>query len=63
MRRHDLDPVSLVIGLLFAGVALLSLLQAGPGVPAKWGAPVLLIGAGVVGLVAAGRGRSKPPSS
>ncbi len=63
MHRHDLDVVSLMFGLLFAGLGGLSLLHEGPGIPARWAAPALLIGVGVVGLVASGasaRRRSKP---
>lgn len=64
MGRHDLDVVSLMFGLLFTGLGVLSLLQEGPGLPARWVAPALLIGVGVVGLVASGasaRRRAMPP--
>lgn len=61
MRRHELDAVSLVFGLLFLGVAALwgfsgDTLLRGPG----WRLPLLLIGVGVGGLAVsllAGRGR------
>jgi hypothetical protein len=61
MRRHELDVVALVFGLLFLGVAALwgfsgNTLLAGPG----WRLPLLLITVGVGGLLVsllAGRGR------
>jgi fatty acid desaturase len=58
--RHDLDALSLVAGVLFAGVGLASLLADGVGLAARWTLPVLLILAGVVGLLASG-GAAHPP--
>ena len=55
MHRHDLDPVSLMAGLAFAGLGLTSLLASGPGLPMRWVAPALLIVIGVVGLLASTR--------
>ena len=52
MPRHDLDALSLMAGVAFVGVALAGLLHAGPGVPLRWVAPILLIVVGVVGLAA-----------
>jgi len=48
---HPVDPVSLVAGLLAVGVALVSLLDV--DVDAGIVFPALLLGAGVIGLVAA----------
>jgi hypothetical protein len=49
--RHPVDPVSLVAGLLAVGIALIALLD----LPVDAGVlvPVLLVAAGLVGLVAA----------
>jgi hypothetical protein len=55
--RHDLDPLSLMAGVVFAGLGLVSLLSEGAGVTARWTWPVLLIVAGVVGLLASRRDR------
>ena len=55
MPRHDLDLVSLMAGVGFAGLALVSLLSEGAGLTARWTWPVLLIVVGVVGLVASRR--------
>lgn len=55
MPRHDLDLLSLLAGLGFAGLALVSLLSAAAGLAARWSWPILLIAVGVVGLVAARR--------
>ncbi len=56
MRPHDLDVVSLMAGIAFAGLGLVSLLSQGAGLAARWTWPVLLIVVGVVGLVASRRG-------
>ena len=68
MPRHDLDVLSLMAGVFFAGVALLGLLDQGSGDAAGWVWPSLLIVVGLVGLLAtrarhAGRDRdgSLPP--
>ena len=58
MPRHDLDHVSLVFGLAFAGVAIVFLLDEGTKVSARWAWPVLLIVLGVIGLFAS---RSRRP--
>lgn len=52
MPRHDLDVISLVAGTVFAGMALVALLDEGLGFPIRWALPVLLIVAGVAGLFA-----------
>ena len=54
MPPHDLDVLSLMAGVGFAGFAVAVLL--GAGVAGRWTWPVLLILAGVVGLVASRRG-------
>ena len=53
MRRHDLDVLSLVLGLFFIGSALIWGLSDDPGnVAESWPLPTLLIVVGIVGLVA-----------
>ncbi len=52
MPRHDLDVLSLMAGVFFAGVAVLGLLDQGSGDAAGWLWPGLLILVGVVGLLA-----------
>ena len=53
MRRHDLDVLSLVLGLFFIGSALIWGLSDDPGnVVDSWPLPTLLIVVGVVGLAA-----------
>ncbi|MDQ3643628.1 MAG: hypothetical protein M3450_19710 [Actinomycetota bacterium] len=59
MRPHDVDVLSLMAGVGFAGLAVVSLLSEGAGVAARWTWPVLLILVGVIGLVASRRG-TKP---
>ena len=58
MRRHPTDPVSLVFGLLFLGVAVLWG-SAGSSVVNErgWRLPLLLIGVGTVGLLTSLWGR------
>lgn len=52
MRRHDLDPLSLVAGLVCVAIALAALFgDAKLGTAQRWVAPVLLIGIGLAGLV------------
>ena len=55
MPRHDLDVLSLMAGVGFAGFAVAVLLSDGAGVAVRWTYPVLLILVGVVGLVASRR--------
>ncbi|HVL04506.1 MAG TPA: hypothetical protein VM388_00850 [Acidimicrobiales bacterium] len=56
MPSHDLDVLSLMAGVGFAGFAVAVLVGDGAGVASRWTWPVLLIVAGVVGLVASRRG-------
>lgn len=53
MPPHDLDVLSLMAGVGFAGFAVAVLL--GDGVGGRWTWPVLLILVGVVGLIATRR--------
>ena len=61
MRRHDLDMVSLITGVVFAVVAATHLLSAASdnSLDPRWLIPVLLIGLGAAGL--AGALRSSRP--
>ena len=61
MRRHELDLVSLVAGLLFvvAGAAFLVGEATDLRVDPAWVLPVVLVGLGVTGLVGASTGRSR----
>lgn len=53
MRRHELDPWSLVLGLLFVGGALIWGLSDDPDEAFhSWPVPTVLIAVGVVGLAA-----------
>jgi hypothetical protein len=56
-RRHRRDAVSLVTGLLLLAVAGLFLVSdaGGVAVDIRWLAPVVLIGIGLVGLLASAR--------
>jgi hypothetical protein len=60
VRRHDLDLVSLITGVVFALVAAVHLASAATGdsLDPRWLIPVLLIGLGAAGL--AGALRSGP---
>lgn len=64
MRRHEVDVVSLVFGLLFLGVSAMWPLVHYEvlGLPGlEVAAPVLLVSAGLAGLVASlGRARRRP---
>ena len=66
MRRHDLDLVSLITGVVFALVAVAHLVGAATGdsLDPLWLAPALLIGLGVAGLAGALRsgGRTDEPT-
>ncbi len=51
MRRHDVDVLSLVVGLFFLGAALVWGLADDPGAALQgWPLPTLLIAVGLVGL-------------
>jgi hypothetical protein len=68
MRRHALDPVSLVFGLAFAGAGLLFLAgQADQAVRLRWLWPFLLLVLGVGILLDVGRRpreeRPEPPAT
>jgi putative Mn2+ efflux pump MntP len=58
VRRHDMDLVSLIAGVLFGIIALVHLVGAATdeSVDPRWIAPVLLVGLGVAGLAGALRG-------
>ncbi|MFL6129284.1 MAG: hypothetical protein ACJ73E_09485 [Mycobacteriales bacterium] len=64
MRRHEVDVLSLVAGLLFVGAALIWGLADDPGAALRgWPLPVLLIAVGAAGLLTSlggwrGRGRA-----
>ena len=63
MRRHDLDPVSLTFGFLFAALGLLFLIgRADDAFRLRWIWPLLLLvlGAGILLDIAQGRGRTVP---
>lgn len=55
MRSHDLDVLSLMAGVGFAGIAAIALLGGTGGLEARWSYPLLLILMGVIGLVASRR--------
>lgn len=55
MRSHDLDVLSLMAGVGFAGIAAIALLGDTGGLEARWSYPLLLILMGVIGLVASRR--------
>ena len=55
MQSHDLDIVSLMAGVGFAGLGLVALLTGNAGFGARWTWPLLLIVMGLVGLVASRR--------
>jgi hypothetical protein len=61
VRRHDLDLVSLITGVVFALVAIAHLVGAATGdsLDPLWLAPALLIGLGVAGLAGALRSGSR----
>ena len=63
MRRHELDPVSLVFGFAFTGLGLLFLIgQADQALRLRWIWPLLLLalGAGILLDVTRGRSRTDP---
>ena len=55
MPRHDLDVLSLMAGVGFAGLAVIALLSEGGDIATRWAWPLLLILMGVTGLVASRR--------
>ena len=63
MRRHDLDPVSLVFGFAFTGLGLLFLIgQADQALRLRWVWPLLLLALGAGILLDVTRNRSRPAS-
>ena len=52
MRRHDLDLLSLVTGLVFVGIAFGHILDVGTDfdLDGRWIVPVVLVALGVAGL-------------
>ncbi len=56
MPSHDLDVLSLMAGVGFAGLAVAVLLGESADLAGRWTWPVLLILVGVVGLIASRRG-------
>lgn len=60
MKRHDLDLVSLIFGIVFLGLASTGLFENVDFafVDSRWIFPVLLIGAGGLVLASSVRGRS-----
>lgn len=65
--RHPLSVGSLVVGLIFCGIAFAWLLNATNVLHAddlQWAIPVLLVGVGVIGVVASiARGRNRESGS
>lgn len=58
MKRHEVDVVSLVFGLIFLGTAVIWGLSDAPGPPVDgWPLPTLLILVGLTGLVVSLRRR------
>jgi hypothetical protein len=63
MRRHDLDPISLVFGFAFTGLGLLFLIgQADQALRLRWVWPLLLLALGAGILLDVTRNRSRPAS-
>ena len=62
MRRHELDLVSLIAGVVFAVIAVTYLVDAASeeSLELAWLAPVLLVGIGIAGLASAVRGVRTP---
>lgn len=56
MPSHDLDVLSLMAGVGFAGFAVAVLVGDSAGVAGRWTWPALLIIVGIVGLIASRRG-------
>lgn len=65
MRRHDVDVLSLVAGLLFVGAALIWGVADDPGSALEgWPLPLLLIAVGLAGLATSlGSWRRRPVDS
>jgi hypothetical protein len=63
MRRHELDPVSLTFGFVFAGLGLLFLVgQADQALRLHWIWPLLLIVLGLGILLDVTRSRDRAPA-
>lgn len=59
MRRHELDPLALVAGLVFLAVAALVATGNGHLLGARGVLPVILVGIGAVGLLSGSRFRRR----
>lgn len=55
MPKHDLDVISLIAGVFFGGVAIVFLAERELHWSGRWVWPILLIVAGLVGLLASRR--------
>ena len=61
MRRHDLDPISLVFGLLFGGLGVVVLTgRLGALSVLRWTWPLVLLAVGAAVAVGARNDRSSP---
>jgi hypothetical protein len=65
VKRHDLDPTSLVAGAVFlvVGAAFLLDVLVDVAVSPRWIAPVVLIGIGIAGLMSSVPMRGAEPTS
>jgi hypothetical protein len=64
MRRHELDPLSLVFGFVFAGLGLLFLFgQVDQAVRLRWVWPLVLLVLGVAILLDLTRGHRPAPAT
>ena len=64
MRRHELDPISLVFGVAFTGLGLLLLTgRVDAAVRLRWIWPLLLLGLGVAILAGARPRRERAPEA
>jgi hypothetical protein len=61
MERHDLDPISLVFGLAFTILGLLSLVRPLGFEAWQWVPPLLAVGLGLAVLFSTRSSRREPP--